>query len=352
MDEWGADVYNDCSPAVWGDDVYNCVTYPICWFAPSASISPTESYIRTHTKAFFNPSSSAAPPQSRTRTTPDRLWAFAPSSVGVPEFYAMPVIAVQVRLLPLSSVGVPEFYGRTHAKAFILSPSPIAAPKSRSLSNIPQCRFEPLAPSAAPSSHSNVLWMDNIQIGDTRTYYIAEAWSEDTGGGTPLDRVRLPIRYWQATIKTAGNGADFLSCVIPGDPLFAEQVSERVSGTNTKGYFAIIRGAIFPNGTVREWVMVTSPIDTADINTGPQSSSISLSGYSTDKTWEVMGATERDLRHVRSRMANPPRMRTAIDWLLRPGMQARYQGQEFTVGFINYYVSSDDAFADIGAGNG
>ena len=57
----------------------------------------------------------------------------------------------------------------------------------------------------------------------------------------------------------------------------------------------------------------------------------------------------RVMTAVRSLTSDPGiRVRCNIDWYLRPGQEATARGKTFTVAYLNYYVTSEDEYMDVG----
>lgn len=178
------------------------------------------------------------------------------------------------------------------------------------------------------------------------------AFNDYTGALTGLDSigyvmdltvagepVRVPIRSWQATLRT--DAQSYVQCVVPA-------VSGWVDAITSATTFSISRYAdVF--GTRLEEIMASSTIGQRQFSQGPTNHSCVLSGYTSAfvPTGSPASRTLADVRSV-STSADETRIRAAIDWLLRPGDTAVYGGHEFTVSYINYYALQDDAYMDVG----
>ena len=194
------------------------------------------------------------------------------------------------------------------------------------------------SPAGTPSLLGWIDWPDAINQNLDRQFYICELRK------TGLDSVRVPMIYLQATLNS--RRSNFLSVVLPSDDSFIPLITERLGGT-----FAVIRGVLKSGGTVREVEMFEAPISLPGRSIGPTSSSIPLSGYTPAyvPTGALAGITRR-LQHIRTITTGvETRIRCAVDWWLKPGMIADTGTFTFEVGYINYYVTDNDAYCDIGA---
>lgn len=156
---------------------------------------------------------------------------------------------------------------------------------------------------------------------------------------TPEGAVRTPISSWQATIQSGS--ANYVQCVVPACAPF-------VDALNAATEFIIYRGGRLLDGRVIEYEMARAPAS-PQFDRGTTNYTCTLSGYA--NAWAGSGGGTRTLTGLRSISggAGGTRVRSAIDWLLRPGDVAIAEGQSFTVEYLNYYVTGDgDAYADIG----
>jgi hypothetical protein len=133
---WEETTYNDCSPAVWEEVVYVCVTYPICWFAPASLLGAPKSYARLPPVGWLAPASLLGVPKSYTLTHPLRSWLAPASLLGVP--------TKATRVVPVP-------------RGFFAPASPMAVPRSRTATRIPVGLFAPASPMAVPSSQT-IFW--------------------------------------------------------------------------------------------------------------------------------------------------------------------------------------------------
>ena len=194
------------------------------------------------------------------------------------------------------------------------------------------------SPAGTPSLLGWIDWPDAINQNLDRQFYICELRK------TGINSVRVPMMYLQATLNS--RRSNFLSVVLPSDDSFIPLITERLGGT-----FAVIRGVLKSGGTVREVEMFEAPISLPGRSIGPTSSSIPLSGYTPAyvPTGALAGITRR-LQHIRTITTGvETRIRCAVDWWLKPGMIADTGTFTFEVGYINYYVTDNDAYCDIGA---
>jgi hypothetical protein len=173
-------------------------------------------------------------------------------------------------------------------------------------------------------------------LGDVSTRYLMDLI-------TPSGSVRVPISSWQATLQQGR--ANYVQCVVPAVASWVEAIS-------TASEFVINRAADIPGGGVIEYEMARAPLGEARFDRGPTNYTCTLSGYSpgfaVDE--EPSGAAARVLTKVRSISSGSGgrRVRCAIDWLLRPGQLASFEGVSFTAAYINYYVQGRDAYMDVG----
>jgi hypothetical protein len=174
------------------------------------------------------------------------------------------------------------------------------------------------------------------QLGDTLTRYVMDLV-------TPSGLVRVPISSWQATLQQGR--ANYVQCVVPA-------VSAWVATIGAATEFVLTRQAVLPDGSMFEYEMARAPVGEARFDRGPTNYTCTLSGYSpgfaVDE--EPSGAAARVLTYVRSISSGSGgrRVRCAIDWLLRPGQLASFEGSDFTAAYINYYVQGRDAYMDVG----
>jgi Concanavalin A-like lectin/glucanases superfamily len=160
---------------------------------------------------------------------------------------------------------------------------------------------------------------------------------------TPTGVVRVPISSWQATLQL--DSACYGQAVLPAIFDLADAI-----GTATE--MIILRQARLSTGSTVEQMMLRFPIETRSLAQGARNYTAALAGYFDAFPGESNLPTSltRSLQGVRSvtEDGGGVRIRADVDWLLRPGMSARYGATELNVSFINYYVPGNDQFMDIG----
>ena len=156
-------------------------------------------------------------------------------------------------------------------------------------------------------------------------------------------RVRAPISSWQATLQTAR--ANYVQAVIPAATPWIEAIQ-------AAQHFAILRQSPAPSGDWIEHEMARAPLGQWTYDQGPQRATAMISGYVSvlDTGDTTASSYARPLPGLRSISISPSgvRARCAIDWLLRPGHRAIAGAQNFVVAYINYYVSANNAYCDVG----
>lgn len=174
-------------------------------------------------------------------------------------------------------------------------------------------------------------------LGDVVTRYVMDLVIEG-------EAVRVPISSWQATLQTGASC--YVQCVVPACMDWTGQI-------NAADEFVISRVADAPTGEIT-YEMARSPLEQVSMARGPTNYTATLSGYADAFAADEDPDTtfDRTLTGIRSITTgtSPTRVRSAIDWLLRPGQRAYYaDGASFVVGFINYYVpTGNDAYMDVG----
>lgn len=174
-------------------------------------------------------------------------------------------------------------------------------------------------------------------LGDVTIFYTADLISS-TGVKT-----RIPISSWQATLKVGGS--NYVQCVIPA-------VTDYVAAIQSATQFVIYRKGVEPDGNFYEVEMAKAPLDTINLDQGPNRYTATISGYSPGfaENENPSEGLDRRLSDVRSiSISNSQfRVRCGIDWLLRPATRALVRDQNFIVSYINYYVNLDDSYMDVG----
>jgi hypothetical protein len=160
---------------------------------------------------------------------------------------------------------------------------------------------------------------------------------------TPTGVVRVPISSWQATLQL--DSSCYGQAVLPAAFELADAI-----GTATE--VIILRQARLSAGGTVEQMMLRFPVETRSLARGARNYTATLAGYFDAFPGEsnLPDNLTRSLQGVRSVTEDGGgiRIRADVDWLLRPGMSARYGATELNVSFINYYVPGNDQFMDIG----
>lgn len=153
---------------------------------------------------------------------------------------------------------------------------------------------------------------------------------------------RMPMSSWQATLQTGR--ASYVQAVIPSAENYATTIQ-----SNPTAEFVIYKGARSTTGEAIEQEMARAPVETLQLAKGFSKHTAVLSGY-TNAFLSSTSTTAQTLQNVRQIFSGTAgyRVRSAIDWYLRPGMTANFDGGSFTVAYINYYVGSGDAYMDVG----
>lgn len=218
--------------------------------------------------------------------------------------------------------------------AIAASPGPLAQPSV--LTRIPVYGMAytpgPLSPPQAKAWHDFT-----AQLGDVATLYVMDLI-------TPTGTVRVPISSWQATLQTGAS--NYVQCVIPACTPWNDAI-------NAATVFVVYRAAQLPDGSSIEYEMARAPSDQAQFDRGPSRETCTMSGYSPAFAASENPPTtfDRELSGIRSISSGSSyRVRSAVDWLLRPGHRALAGGAPFVVKYINYYVMNEfDAYMDAGS---
>lgn len=189
------------------------------------------------------------------------------------------------------------------------------------------------SPINAPHGEPFIDWSIGIDPITTKIYYALDL---DDG---ILEPIRVPMSSWQATLQIGR--ANFLQAVIPAAGDWLSAINDRIGGD-----MIVSRGVRYENGTTQESEMARTPLQTSRYQTGPNRTTVTLSGYGQSP---LALPAIRTLRNVRSVTVEPGiRVRCEIDWFLRPGQTALWDGQPFTVAYINYYANASDEYMDVG----
>jgi hypothetical protein len=173
-------------------------------------------------------------------------------------------------------------------------------------------------------------------LGDATTYYVMDLIG-------PSGTTRVPISSWQATLQAGLS--NYVQCVVPAVQAYA-------SAINAATQFVVSRLVSVPGLGNLTYEMARGPVQTATFDQGPSRYTCTLSGYSTGfaPDEDPSAAYNRTLQDIRNISINQGgvRVRCSIDWLLRPSMRVTAGSNTFIVSFINYYVSNNDAYMDVG----
>lgn len=173
-------------------------------------------------------------------------------------------------------------------------------------------------------------------LGDATTYYVMDLIG-------PSGTTRVPISSWQATLQAGLS--NYVQCVVPAVQAYA-------SAINAATQFVVSRLISVPGLGDLTYEMARAPVQTATFDQGPSRYTCTLSGYSTGfaPDEDPSAAYNRTLQDIRNISINQGgvRVRCSIDWLLRPSMRVTAGSNTFIVSFINYYVSNNDAYMDVG----
>lgn len=175
--------------------------------------------------------------------------------------------------------------------------------------------------------------------------YVADLFDES---GTVT--ARIPISSWQATLQTDSEG--YVQCTIPACAPWLDTI-------NAASEFRISRiSRLFAShgGDEVEGPLVRGPVQTVQVSQGATNHTAVISGYITalPANDDPDPLFDRELQEVRSiqTYGQTISIRCGIDWLLRPGQRATYGTINFSVSYINYYVTGNsrslDAYMDVG----
>ena len=177
-------------------------------------------------------------------------------------------------------------------------------------------------------------WAAEIDQITSRIYYALEI---DDG---VLDAIRIPISSWQATVQVGR--ASYAQAVIPAATQWIDAVTDRAGGE-----FIVYRGVRYQNGDTQEAELARAPLNDVRVDRGPTNVTMTISGYA--QLPPPASVLTRTLRNVRSEsISGGFRVRADLDFFLRPGHTANSRGTEFTVSYINYYVTGGDEYMDVG----
>lgn len=228
-------------------------------------------------------------------------------------------------------LGAPSVLGAALVAAMSSAAGPLGAVRVVALQAIAARVFAPSPLSAAPAVFAIHDFSVLLDAASTSNYLM----DLTTPGGV----VRVPISSWQATLRAEED--NYVQCVVPACQDWVETIAVATA-------FEIIRRAVTSAGDKVQIVIASAPLEAPTLAQGANNYSATLSGYS--PPIDAPAAVERALTDIRTvfTYSTGYRVRCAIDWLLRPGHTATFNGTDFQVRYISYYVQGDDAFMDVG----
>jgi hypothetical protein len=174
-------------------------------------------------------------------------------------------------------------------------------------------------------------------LGDQITRYVMDLI---TPGGPP---VRVPISSWQSTLQT--DAMSYAQCVIPA---CTNWVTDIAAATE----FVVSRLGTTVGGSVIEYEMARAPTQSISLDRGSFNYTATISGYTAAvaNVDDPSASLDRTMSGVRtiSNSGSLTRARCDVDWLLRPGQRAWVDGVPIVVRYINFYVTDNDQYMDIG----
>lgn len=205
--------------------------------------------------------------------------------------------------------------------------------------------FAGFAPSLLDEPSAALFPDPSVTLSRQVQYY---ARLEPAEAGSPI---RLSTSSWQATIQL--DRADFLQTSVPGltEAQFdAIQTLIDAQAQLTDLKLVVYQEALDASGTLVAQEMVRVDLEDWYRNDGPRNSTLTLSGYRRDVVhalptpWRSVSGIRTLMRSLRGSS-----VRCDIDWLLRPGMEARLPDSTvIPVSYINYYVGANEAWMQIG----
>lgn len=187
---------------------------------------------------------------------------------------------------------------------------------------------------SGPPGFSAPSWIALIQPSDRIIYKVVLS----ADGFADLD---VPMSSWQATVQSGAQS--YLQAVIPAATEVYSDVLDRQGGTFTVSRCV----ALGATSETECQVMASAPLSTIRYDRGATNASVTISGYWTEEESAGYTATLTDVRTTS--ITSTTRVRTAIDWALRPGHVANAGDQTIDpVRYINYYVSPLDEYMDVG----
>ena len=176
-------------------------------------------------------------------------------------------------------------------------------------------------------------WAIAIDPATSQTYFALDLHA------VGMDSVRIPISSWQGTLQL--DRSSYLQAVIPAATDWVTAIADRQNGE-----FSISRGVRYADGSTQEEEIMRTPLQQFRMDRGPNRVTATISGFSSVDPFLPLTRALNDVRSVS--VGQGTRVRAAIDWFLRPGHTAVFDGQQFTVAYINYYANNSDQFMDCG----
>jgi hypothetical protein len=169
-----------------------------------------------------------------------------------------------------------------------------------------------------------------------------ESWVMKISGSPELE---IPISSWQGTIQV--DRQTFLQAVVPAATDYVSDISARVNSET----FTIYRRYQIAGGGTQDEPILSAPLDTVTIYSGPFRESATLIGYGAIASG-ALPAAERTMSNVRTlttTVGGNVRARGDIDPLFVPGNDINADGQTIAAAFISYFVTSGgDSYMDVG----
>ena len=187
----------------------------------------------------------------------------------------------------------------------------------------------------AAAVEARATWWKLATRAGTRTIYRLTLFADG------VDSIELPMSSWQATVQSGVKS--YLQAVVPiSDPAFYSSIIARQGGS-----FLVEKCAVFQNTELRQ-SMAQAPLSSIRYDRGPTNASATISGYWSES---AAGAGVVTLAGVRTvSVTSTVRVRSDIDWTLRPGQIANADGQTINpVRYINFYVNATDEYMDVGS---
>jgi hypothetical protein len=156
-----------------------------------------------------------------------------------------------------------------------------------------------------------------------------------TGGAGPI---LLPLASFQATMNL--DTPSYLSCQVPNANEYADEIAARAAGTLQ------IRKGYRYQGIEQSEIIAAVTLSEIRTDEGERSATASLTGY---QAVTAGAAKPRTLSGIQYRNISQGRrrVRCSVDLFLDPGDTAIDGATSFTVGSINYYVGTSQAFMEV-----